>query len=241
MRTDSHIHLFAKGYFEPPIPERDLVAYEAMRTAAGVSTALVVGYEGEERFAGNNDYILALSRHLPWVRPLAFLSVASPPTPAELEHLSSAGYDGFSMYLPVAGPSLDSWPVDLVTKVVELFRGRILSINGSPRAASRVLPQLRYLADNSQILISHLGGAGAAALGASVNHAKHLLAPYLSLSEIPTVMVKVSGLYAMDRPYPHTGAQGVVEAVIDQFGTGRLVWGSDFSPALAAVDRSQLM
>src|SRR5450759_1140077 len=64
------------------------------------------------------------------------------------------------------------------------------------------------------------------------------LKPLSSLSNARHVGVKLSGLYALTSPmhaFPHLAAQPLIDRIADSFGTARLYWGSDFSPALYYV------
>ncbi len=58
--NDSHIHLFAEPYWGQGETEESL--YGRIRAAHGIGSALVVGFEGEQRFLGNNRHILGLAR-----------------------------------------------------------------------------------------------------------------------------------------------------------------------------------
>jgi len=57
--------------------------------------------------------------------------------------------------------------------------------------------------------------------------------PLLSLADLPNVRVKVSGAYYCSRqPYPHQDCAELLRVLYDQFGPGRLIWGSDFPHVL---------
>ena len=56
--------------------------------------------------------------------------------------------------------------------------------------------------------------------------------------------VKLSGFYAVSDPghdYPHEAAWPYVERLVTAFGSGRLLWGSDFSPCLDWLTFPQTM
>jgi L-fuconolactonase len=234
-RIDAHIHLFQPGFFADR-PGSELDTYTAVRERHDVAAALVVGYEGLPRFVGNNGQILALAAEHDWIRPLAYVAADRPPVPGLAGRLVAAGFTGWASYLPDAGPTLSGWPCDELNELATT--AGILSLNATPAGlvhATLALDRLR----ERPVLISHLGGPGAAlAAGGEVST---VLAPVLALAQHPRTMVKLSGLYAIDPDYPHLGARPVVAAIAEAFGVDRLVWGSDFSPALAAVTEDQLM
>lgn len=233
-RADAHIHLFRDGFVEGGRDE--LAWYEELRATAGVTAALVVGYEGGPRFAGNNAHILALSRQLDWVRPTAFVDVTDPPSPAALRGMRADGFAGWSVYLPAKGPSLSDWSSEHLAALA----GGILSVNASPAALGRAQSALRTIADTC-VLVSHLGLPGSTACATDIATARGMLAPLLTLAPLEHIAVKLSGLYAIDPSYPHPGARTTVEAVLDAFGADRIAWGSDFSPVVSEVAPTDAM
>ena len=63
-----------------------------------------------------------------------------------------------------------------------------------------------------------------------------------TLAQRDHVAVKFSGLYGVSDPahdFPHAAAQPFVDVLLDAFGPARLLWGSDFSPALDFVSFAQ--
>ena len=233
-RADAHIHLFRGGFAGDG---RDEVSwYEELRRGAGVGNALVVGYEGEPRYAGNNAHILALSRRLGWVRPAAYVDVARPPSADRLRRLRSSGFVGWCAYLPEHGPTLSGWSADRLSAL----GGGILSINASPTALARAADTIAALHDTI-VLVSHVGLPGPDARDADPDTVAALLAPLLALADRPHVSVKLSGLYAIDPHFPHAGARAAVARVQDAFGADRLAWASDFAPVTTAVDSADVL
>ncbi|MFC7622228.1 amidohydrolase family protein [Microlunatus sp. GCM10028923] len=235
MINDAHIHLFRTGYGLDTAPDDELRHYLAIREAAGIDRAVVVGYEGLPQFRGNNDYVIAVARKHPWIVPLAYLDVTEAPAPATLDRLCEQGFAGFSLYLAGAEPGLDAWPANSLAAL----SGALLSVNADPPSLVRSEPVLAGLT-RSTIMISHLGGPGTAIAGVGAAEAAGRLAPVLRLARHDQVRVKLSGLYAIDPQYPHRAAEGAVEALLAGTETGKLLWGSDFTPALQAVDPDQL-
>ena len=73
--------------------------------------------------------------------------------------------------------------------------------------------------------------------------AREHLAPLLVLAARGNINVKFSGLYAISAPdhdFPHSAAKPFVDVVLEAFGPLRLLWGSDFPPALDFVSFAQL-
>lgn len=235
MINDAHIHLFRTGYGLDTDPDDELNRYLALRATAGIDRAVVVGYEGLPQFRGNNDYVLALAREQPWIVPLAYLDVTAPPAPATLDHLREQGFAGFSLYLAGTGPGLGGWPADSLAALT----GALLSVNADPLSLAAAEPVLTGLT-GTMIMISHLGGPGPAVAGLGATDAAEHLAPVLRLARHDHVRVKLSGLYAIDPQYPHHRAEGAVAALLAAGDPGKLLWGSDFTPALQALAPDQL-
>lgn len=56
---------------------------------------------------------------------------------------------------------------------------------------------------------------------------------FLALAGRPNVFVKPTGFHNFSkRPYPHEDCDDLFRAVLDRFGPGRLIWGSDFPHVL---------
>jgi predicted TIM-barrel fold metal-dependent hydrolase len=56
---------------------------------------------------------------------------------------------------------------------------------------------------------------------------------FLALADRPNVFVKPTGFHNFSkRPYPHEDCDDLFKAVLDRFGPGRLIWGSDFPHVL---------
>jgi len=93
------------------------------------------------------------------------------------------------------------------------------------------------------VLVSHLGSPSRCSRPPSLAAAREQLEPILALAAWSNVNVKFSGLYAISEPdhdFPHDAAKPFVDVVIDAFGPSRMLWGSDFPPALDFVSFAQL-
>lgn len=230
-RFDAHIHLFEHGYSGERPPCAELADYLAARERHGIGRALVVGYEGDARFAGNNAYVLGLAGRHEWIVPLTFLD-ATRTTAETVEHAIDAGAAGFSMYLGADRSLVDRVPVE-VWRAIDGTAG-LLSLNAGPGALSAFADVAPGLAETT-VLISHLGLPGPAPVPAITPDD-----PLDRLAAFPNVLVKLSGLYAIDPAFPHSAATAHVESVLRAFGADRLVWGSDFSPGLDVVREPEL-
>jgi L-fuconolactonase len=230
--ADAHVHLFADGYEGAPAGPDEPAAYERIRRRHDIVCALVVGYEGEARYAGNTEHVLALAAERSWIAPLGFLHV-TPPGVDELRAVHAAGGVGFAVYLggEEEGAAFAGWPPALRQELGD--QAAVLSFNARPEAVAAADAALRDL-DGCSLLFSHLGLPGPHDQVPSATAARERLAPLLALAGCPNVSVKVSGAYAV-AAHPHAAAQPFVDVLLDAFGPERLLWGSDFSPALDHV------
>ena len=236
--ADAHVHIFATGfpglYGRPCSGGDDLEVYESFRQAHDIDVALVVGFEGVAECAGNNRHVaeLALVNH--WIVPVEYTLVDAP-------HLPTAPFVGISVYLstPAEAQRFANWSPAIQHELSS--REIVVSLNAAPDALAIAEPALRNL-EGCRILISHLGEPGAYAEPPTRKQAAKALEPLASLSTAPHIGVKLSGLYAVSKPahdYPHVSARPFIDELADAFGTERLYWGSDFSPALDYVSFAQ--
>ncbi|PMR61773.1 hypothetical protein C1A38_07635 [Verrucosispora sp. ts21] len=244
--ADAHLHLFANGYpgryGRSPAGAEELAAYQDIRRVHGIDRALVVGYEGEAHFAGNNDYLASLVGSHPWIAPVAYVPPDGP-ADGQLARLWAAGFVGVSAYLADTAQA-DRFAAWLTTAAPQLTAARaLLSLNATPAATARLGTALAGL-DACPVLFSHLGLPGSHPTPPSPQQAAETLAPLLDLARLPQVGVKVSGLYAVSEPthaWPHAAARPFVDLLLEHFGSRRLYWGSDFPPSLDHVSFSQTL
>jgi L-fuconolactonase len=234
--ADAHIHLFNPAGQSDASPQAgdDLTHYEALRRDHRIERALVVGFEGESRFAGNNRNILGLAATHQWARPLVYLSSLSAPSSREITEWRTKGAVGFSVYATTEAHAraIPRWPAETLEAMST--QRLILSINAPPEAIaviSEVLDQL----SGCRVLISHLGLPGQYDSVPTHAAAAERLGPLLGLARSTNALVKFSGLYAISDPArDRFGAitQPFVDLALETFGPDRLVWGSDFPPVL---------
>ncbi|MFY1653917.1 amidohydrolase family protein [Solwaraspora sp. WMMB762] len=267
-RADAHLHLFADGYpgryGRSPSGGQEISIYQDIRREHGISRALVVGYEGEPRFAGNNHYLASLAAVHEWLAPVAYLHSGGPKPGAHRDdhidpiesggrrgqtgdtapgHWLAAGFVGFAAYLGDRDSA--DWFADWLTRhTATVNRAHcLLSVNAVPAAVARLGPALAAVGDCT-VLFSHLGLPGRQPAPPAPSTAAAILAPLGELARLPHVGVKVSGLYAVsDPPYdhPHAAARPFVEQLIEWYGPQRLYWGSDFPPCLDHVSFAQTL
>lgn len=235
------MHLFAGGYpgrYGTLFPKGgDLAVYNAIRGVHEIERALVVGYEGDPWAKGNNRYIARLAKTHTWISPVAFCTAARELDVATLEKWWKDGFCGIALYLG-ADADVDNvlaWSDEVVAALNA--KRAIISINVPVASIDRLRPLFLRISE-AQVLISHLGLPGSISAKTSAKSAAKTLAPLLRQADLSNVGVKISAFYACNA-FPHVGIAPLVEALGAAFGTKRLYWGSDFSPALDDVSFPQ--
>ena len=238
-RADAHMHLFEHGFGHslagrPGVNIDEVACYESLRQSHDVGHALVVGYAGEPFAAGNNAFLAELVKTRSWVKPVAFVDLADPLNRETLERFESEGFVGVSMYVfndedvtTIAATSDQVWQ-----RLVE--RRALISVNSKGKCWSAWLPVLERH-PKLRLLVSHLGLPPQVSQPPDEVTAQAVMAPVLALAAFDQVHVKLSGFYAISDPgfdYPHEASWPYVYALLKAFGSGRLLWASDFSPHL---------
>ncbi|GAA2447481.1 amidohydrolase family protein [Agromyces soli] len=229
MLADAHIHLFRRGLTGGLAEGAELRGYLELAARHRIDRALVVAFEGVPETQGNSEEVLAVAAEHPWLFPTAYLDLAAPPPPGALTALVDRGFAGFSLYPSHESALLDGLTAGHRRELDEA--GRVLSLNVpgedlAPVAAfARALPRVT-------ILLSHLGG--------DYGRPDRLPPGFGELVQLPNVLVKLSGLYALDPVYPHAGVADRVAATIDAVGPDRLVWGSDYAPVLSRLGEAEV-
>lgn len=232
--ADGHIHLFANGFVGPdgnsPAGEDEVSEYEKIREQTAIDAALVVGYEGELPYDGNNAYIGQMAQHHSWIKPLAYLDHSA--SRSDVQKWLDEGFYGVSIYA-VEERDAESLS-DLIEQVGPVLAERraVVSLNAAPA----VYPALRAALEALPVsaLVSHFG---LPAKGAnSEREAYQALQSLGAMQENPNIAVKVSGFYAFDGLID---ADEALSIVIEHFGVGRVVWGSDYPVALSSESFDQ--
>ena len=174
---------------------------------------------------------------------VAHVSADVAPDPASLDRLIELGHRGIAIYVMdvEAAGAVSSWPAESWRRLEE--RGAIVSLNAAP-AATQGLVDLVERTSGCTFLFSHLGDPGRFTSPPSADEAAHRLGALLRLARNDNVYVKISGLYAISDPagaYPHEAAWPFIDLVLEHFGPGRCLWGSDFSPCLDDVSFEQVI
>ena len=241
-RADAHIHLFEGGFrgsftARPGVTIDERALYASLAKDHGVKAALVVGYEGHDWAKGNNAYIGKLAAEHEWVRPVAFFDPAKPPTLDALEELRRDRFVGLSFYVfEDAGVKAVQAVDDHVWAWLDARRWTV-SLNSKGPAIRGWEPVLERH-KNLRLTLSHLGLPEAVKSGAAppgADESRKALENVLALARFPGVAVKLSGFYAATDPghdYPHRAAWPYVQTLVESFGVDRLLWGSDFTPAI---------
>jgi L-fuconolactonase len=248
-RADSHLHLFEHGY-SAVLPDycrrrqpSEEVLYDALARQYDITHALIVGFEGESDYMGNNAYLARLRGRYGWLRPVAFVAEPHRLTVDRLQQLRDQGFMGISLYRfsQQEVEQVQSTPPEVWNWITA--RRWLVSVNSRGEHWDGWPPVLRAHPD-LRLLISHLGLPPAHATTPEKARAEALLANVLPLAAFPTVYVKLSGFYALSDPthdYPHAQAFPYVELLLDRYGPRRLLWGSDYSPSLEHLSFPQTL
>ncbi len=244
---DAHAHFFFPGYVGR-LPEScrrqtpdEVTLYQAHAQRHEIAQVLAVGYEGDAWAAGNNDYLAAVVAHHAWMRPVAFIADPSQLTIDHLDKMRAQHFVGISLY--ILTPEIAAQLGQVADDVWRWLAAQswLISVNSegdlwaSWQPILSVHPELR-------LLIAHLGLPPAMTTAPSLDEARLVLSSVLQLAAFPQVYVKFSGFYALAQPeyaYPHNAAWPYAQAITEAFTSSRILWASDFSPALEAVSFAQ--
>lgn len=220
-KVDAHIHLFARGFRHDRAEHADLEEYAQLRRDFGIDRTLVIGYEGESAFGHNNQDVLTYAAQHEWLSPLLFVQ----PDATHAEDIRDRGALGVALY-PTGPISTSLWD-DIECQQL------LVSINVGARNLANAIKDIRP--ENSRVLLSHLGLPGVLQPGRTVEEVRDVLRDVLDAAANPAMFVKVSAMYAIDPEPPFQAARTVFELLLEAYGADRLVWGSDYSPALEVV------
>jgi len=246
-RIDAHAHFFFPGYVEQ-LPEScrrqepdEVTLYQAYCQQHEISQVLAVGFEGEAWATGNNDYLAGLAARFSWLRPVAFVADPSRLTVAQLVTWQRQRFVGISLYImtPDAAAMLAQVSADVWQWMVD--KAWLISVNSTGELWSSWLEVLTSNPE-SRILIAHLGIPPVVTSAPLLDEAATALLAVTQLATFPFTYVKFSGFYALASPsyaYPHTASWPYAEVITKSFGTKRILWASDFSPALEHVSFPQ--
>ena len=245
-RADAHIHLFRNGYpasftARPGVTIEEIPVYESLMADHGVQAALVVAFEGMGDCAGNTAYLAEVVASHDWLHPTAYFSVVDVPDVAGLERLSDSGFIGISLYIFDDENAAALQAVDDAVWQWIIDHRWLISVNSRGEFWYAWRPVLERYGD-LRVVASHLGLPPTATEPMDAEGADVALASVRQLALYPGPQVKLSGFYAMTDPgydYPHTQAWPYVESLLRAFGAGRLLWASDYMPALGHLSFGQ--
>jgi L-fuconolactonase len=246
-RADSHAHLFKPGWAGElsdacrHVQPDEVTLYESLASRHRVKHMLAVGYTAEEWCRDNNEYLTQITAERPFIKPLAYVTSVAGLTIRTLERFASHKFAGIALYIfdVKVSDALLTVPSEVWQWLIE--RRWLISVNSKGEqwnAWRAVLDRAGQL----RLLVSHLGLPPAAAAPPDSETARDAMKSVLNLAQYPQVRVKLSGFYALTNPrhdYPHRAAWPYVMSLCDIFGTDRLLWGSDFYPAMEYVSFPQ--
>ena len=234
MLADGHIHLFENGYKDSG--ESEISHYEDLIKQHTIKCALVVGYEGESWASGNNAYISSLAQTRSWIHPMAFLEPGNLQV-THLENLLDLGFEGIALYIFSNQDVTDLQAVDESAWAWLVDHNWMVSVNSKGNFWN-VWLDLMSSWPQLILLISHLGLPIVDADHLTIDDIALELSTISRLHNYPNVYLKLSGFYALEQVhpiYPYPSLRNIVQYIVTNFNRNRLIWGSDFSPALATV------
>ena len=246
MLADSHVHFFSPGFAEAlPVSCRrsspdELTLYKAFRELHDIKAVLAVGFQGLPAHEHNNDYLASIVSDHDWLYPLAYVK----PTALNVKLLEARHvqkFIGLSLYLLSDQDAADLATVNDDAWAWLAEHQALVSVNTRGKSWEAWVPILKRH-PKLRLMVSHLGLPGKWASVPSSQEVTDALAAVTALAVFPEVRVKFSAFYATSEPYydfPHAQAVPVMEHLAHAFGVQRLVWGSDFCPALEYVSFPQ--
>lgn len=245
-RADAHIHLMEGGFRTKslqrvPGATLDEPAYfDALMKDHAVKAALVVGFAGEECYAGNNAFLAAKVKQYDWINPTAYMRPHDVTVEA-LEGLAAQGFIGISLYIFDDDSIKALLAIDDGAWAWLVERRWLVSVNSTGKAWIAWQTVLQRHGD-LRVLIAHLGLPPRATNPPAHDEVRVAMQSVLELAAYGGARVKLSGFYALSEPghdYPHAAAWPYVQALVDAFGSHRLLWASDFFPAVDDLTYAQ--
>lgn len=207
MTIDTHVHVGDKY--------RQVEDWAATEARLGVQGAVLVQNLGNR----DNSY---LARCL-GEGAGRYAAIAIPEDAAETERLLAAGFAGVRL-----SPSgLHHLPGDEAVWRVLAEHGAVASVTGPYDEITA--PAFRRLMERHQAVtfrLEHLGWLNYSEMTDPLRH----LDPLLALADHPNAMTMWSGYFVNSgQPYPHRDAWPLLEATLERFGAGRLMWSGDWN------------
>ena len=221
---DTHVHLWPRGLVHPnqttPAP---LAATPSDYLAAAVDAGVDLAIVSPASVYQDNDYILRAAADAPGT--MRAVVTVDPFVDAEVERLAAHARAGAVGARIAPGPHIDQLLTDpvrlgaLVDAVADL--GLVLQWTIRLHALALIRSAATRRPTVSQVL-DHLGLPDDPTDRRALDRVRNL-------AEVPDLTVKLSGMYAYSRAaYPYADTWGWAEGVLEAFGSGRVMWASDW-------------
>jgi L-fuconolactonase len=238
MLADSHIHLFANGFNDSG--DDEVSQYENLIGKYSIDCALVVGYENQSWASGNNAYIASLAKSRPWLHPLAFVRIEVLAV-GQLNSLVDSEFEGISLYILTEADAIALLAINENVWEWLIDHNWIVSVNSSGElwnSWQEILKRFPTLV----LLISHLGLPSIDRDQLTNEDIRDTMSDIQFLCKYDNVYLKLSGFYALEPAspnYPYSTIDHYLRYIFENFSIERLLWGSDFTPALTSVTFDQ--
>ncbi len=213
--------------FDPPAsPPEALLGY---MDQAGVDRTYLVQHYW---YGDQNKTVLDALRQWPdRFRGFAYLgSMDQADAPDQLERLIEAGMTGLKVEVVSTRRLRPTFRFDgtperkVWERLNQLKRPLVLDINDATPDDVHALHALIEELDNVRFLICHVGGAARDGWKERAMVARHPRA-WVDISAVPMA-------FGMEQEYPYRQSQEVVRWAVETFGGDRVLWGTDYPPAL---------
>jgi predicted TIM-barrel fold metal-dependent hydrolase len=222
--VDTHVHLWPHGLVHPNQTTADpLDAAPSDYLTAALDAGVDVGVISPASVYRENAYILGAAAATPG-RMRAVVTV-DPLEDEEVERLASHAQAGAIGARIAPGPHIDRLIADPARLDAVLDAAADLGLVLQWTIRTQALDLIRYAAARRPVVsqvLDHLGlpddPTDLAALDRVCN-----------VAEVPDLAVKLSGMYAYSRTaYPYADTWRWAEGVLEAFGSGRVMWASDW-------------
>jgi len=238
MKTiDAHIHIFERPYSDlldnSHVKEGEageLHLFEEYRRRHDIEAAFVICHE-DGPCPRNSGFVASLGESRRWIHSFGHARPGLPAFAADVRRVLGEGHFGVSCYLREDDPA--AWLADdALAPVWEELAGRgvPLSLTIWPRQCGSLRRVARRFGELS-VLVNHMGRPPLVDGKLDVE----LYQEVLALAEFGNVGVKLSGAYAFSAAgwlWPQSDLFPALDLLRRDFGAGRLLFASDFSPVL---------
>jgi predicted TIM-barrel fold metal-dependent hydrolase len=238
MIIDSHVHVWPRGLVHPAQRGAEALLATADQLVSQMrDVGITVAFISPATVYPDNEFSAAIASRWPtMLRTMVGVQPGQSVSARTLEDLKDRGAIGLRMDASSQDASYLSRPreKDNLGAVVSAAAALGLVIDwASALSNPRLIELVASLYPAIDQVLDHLGSpAGPVDPGG--------LTAIRSLARLPSVHVKLSGLYAVSRqPFPYRDAWPLVEAIISAFGPTRTMWGSDWPLATESASYRQ--